>query len=455
MTGEIVHGQVKDLLAVIEKWCHEHLPGSAVAAAEAMAEEVGRHAAAVVFETAVGRGGHRAGYCGPRLNCACGQTARFVGYRGRWVRSLQGEVHLERAYYHCAQCREGTAPWDLAQGLSAGSFTPRVKAKVARLCARMVFREAEEELRDWSGLMLAESTLEALTLEVGTRLRAAEDARTTGWFTQGLLPPPAPLAARVAGQRAYLSVDAAKAHIDGGWHDVKVATFSRGVRGVAKEADGCLRIGSDTAQETQYLAAQETAEAFMQRTYVWALGLGAERATELIVLGDGAEWIWTWAGVHFSDATQILDYYHATEHVWELSRAVFGGESAAGSAWAQACCERLEQHGPPGLLASLQELGRVRRAGERALSSEEREAVGRELRYFRRHRKRMRYSEYRGRGLMIGSGPVEAGCKTVVGQRLKGTGMRWCNGGADAVLAIRTALLSQRPDQIMASARAA
>jgi len=248
-----------------------------------------------------------------------------------------------------------------------------------------------------------------------------------------------------------LSVDAAKAHVDGAWHDIKVATFARGERAVFREPDGCLRIGFDTPQETQYLAVQEQAEAFAQRVYVWALGLGAERA-ELVVLGDGAEWIWKLASSHFSDAPQILDFYHASEHLWEIARAGFGTESPEGEAWAEACCRKLEAEGPRGLLSGLRELRRER---GREMSPEMRRAVLHEVQYFRRHRSRMQYPAYRREGMMIGSGPVEAGCKRIVGQRLKGTGMRWCQEGADAVLAVRTALVSGRRDLIHAGARAA
>lgn len=451
MTPPCSGPEAADLLALIHAWCREHLPALDLETAEAWAQTVGRQAAALVFELSVGRAGHHGGLQGSRLPCSCGGESRFVGYRGRWVRSFQGEVRVERAYYHCAACGTGRAPWDEAQGLTEASFTPAFKAALARLCARLPYREAAEEMALWTGQTLAESTLEAITGEVGARLRAAEDRRTTAWFDQGKLPPAAPLAAQVRGKRAYLSIDAAKAHVDGSWHDMKVATFSRGERQVFREPDGCLRLGDDTARETQYLAVQEEAEGFGRRLYVWALGHGAERA-ELVVLADGAEWIWKLADTHFSDARQILDFYHAAEHLSELGRAVFGAESPEGSAWAAASRERLATQGPRGLLASLREL---RREHAEKLTAEVRREVVREVQYFRRHRRRMQYPQYRAAGLMIGSGPVEAGCKSLVGQRLKGTGMRWSRAGADAVVGVRAALVSGRTDLITAAARAA
>ena len=168
-----------------------------------------------------------------------------------------------------------------------------------------------------------------------------------------------------------------------------------------------------------------------------------------MALGDGAEWIWKLVREHYSDALQILDFYHASEHVWDVARAAYGADSEAAAAWAHTCTERLETEGVPGLLRSWRELP------TRELTPEARQVLRGELQYFRHNRRRMRYPTYRQAGLMIGSGPVEAGCKVVVGHRLKGAGMRWSQSGATAVLAIRTALLSGRPDLIQACARAA
>jgi hypothetical protein len=183
---------------------------------------------------------------------------------------------VRRAYYYCAACHRGDFPWDRCQGLTAVSFTPRVKRQMAQLCARLTYREAGEVWQAWTGQELAESTLEAVTAEVSSRLRAREDARTEAWFVCGELPPAAPLASRVVEQRAYLSFDAAKAHVDGEWHDIKIATFSRAVRREGTRADGSPGSGGDTPCETQYLEKREEAAAFARRVYAWTLSLGAE-----------------------------------------------------------------------------------------------------------------------------------------------------------------------------------
>jgi hypothetical protein len=237
--------------------------------------------------------------------------------------------------------------------------------------------------------------------------------------------------------RLYIGIDAAKAHTGGAWHDVKCAALYPGAlpptRAGAAQPPAAAP-SWDRAGPKRYVARQEEAGAFGPRVYVAALQAGLAQAEEVVVLGDGAEWIWNLAAEHFHGATEILDYYHAAEQVWKLVPVLYGEGSMAGQRWAQTRCQDLKEHGPAGLLRALR-----RRVGKTAA---QREALRLARGYFSTHRRRMQYPEFRRRGLMIGSGPVEAACKVVVGQRLKGAGMRWSEAGADAMLAIRTTVLN-------------
>lgn len=434
-----------DLQAHVQAWYQEHGRATTLEAAEVLAVEVGRVAAACAFECGARACGQRAGYQGARQLCGCGGTARFVGYRSRWIRGLPGEVQVSRAYYHCAACHQGVTPWDQEQGLNDRVFTPHLKACVSEVCGREVYQEAQETLARLAGVSLAVSSLEEIVAEVGGRLRTAETAAVAALHHAGCWPPADPLLTKVAGQRAYLCVDAAKAHTDGGWHDIKVATFFPGVPPTAVVA---RQRPWDQVGVKRYLAIQEEAEHFGARVYTFAVRLGAERARELVFLGDGAEWIWKLARERFSDAREILDFYHAAEHVWTLARLVFADGSAVGQAWAHTCVERLQEAGVKGLLRSLAEL-------RPHLTPEQRREILGEVKYFRRNRKRLAYPDFRAAGMMIGSGPVEAACKSVVGARLKGTGMRWSGRGADAMLAIRTQVLGKDYATLAHYARAA
>jgi len=451
MTDQVSVSARADLHALVREWCRAQTPVPDLEGAEAFALAVGRVVAECVFECAAEACGTRAGYRGAAVACPCGRSARFVGYRRRWVRGQPGTVAVTRAYYHCRECGSGQCPWDQEQGLDQDTLTPGLKACVAELCGRLVFREAGLVLERFTGQALAVSGLEAATAHVGKRLRVAENEQVRRLFEEQVLPPADPLLARVVDQRAYLCVDAAKAHTNGSWHDIKVATF---FVGVPPGAGAIAKPGTpprtwDTVGPARYLAIQEAAEPFGRRLYTFALRLGCERARELVFLGDGAEWIWKLAAHHFSDAICILDFYHASEHLWQIARAAFGEGSREGQEWAVDCTEQLREAGVVGLLRSLRQLR------QRELSAAARAEIVGEVQYFRRNRTRLNYPQYRRAGMMIGSGPVEAACKSVVGSRLKGTGMRWSAEGADGVLAIRTALLGGEHERVAQAARTA
>lgn len=237
----------------------------------------------------------------------------------------------------------------------------------------------------------------------------------------------------------YIGIDAAKAHTDGEWHDVKVGVIYEGVI----PGGGT----TDTVCNSRYIAAQERSEDFGRRLYAKAVQCGYDNAVERVVIGDGAEWIWNEAGNHFPKATKIIDYWHACEHIHQLAQAFYGEGNPKGKRWASEHCRKLKENGPGSLLRALKR----RKAG----NERRREALRLELGYFTRYRKYMNYPSYAARGMMIGSGPVESACKIVVGLRLKQAGMRWTSEGSDSVLAVRTALLSKELDRIERASRAA
>ena len=453
MTRVLSSAERADLHALVRAWYRKQPSVTSLEEAEQLAIQIGTVAAECAFECGAETCGDRAGYQGSSCPCSCGARARFIGYRRRWVRGLPGEVGVTRAYYHCRTCGQGQAPWDREQGLDQGVFTPALKARITEACARLPYREAKEVLERWCALPLAESTLEAVTTAVGARLRATQDAAVSALFEHGRFPAADPFLTEAVGQRLYLSIDASKAHTDGAWHDIKVAACYRGLPPRAAAGTEPQERPWDRGGEARYLAIQEEAEPFGRRLYTWAVSLGCERAQQLVVLGDGAEWIWKLVRHHFSDAVEILDFYHATEHVWEMARAVFGEQNPIGVRWAERHCQRLERRGPDGLRRALRAL--ERRADRYALCAATREALRLGREYFERHGERMDYPSYRAAGMMIGSGPVEAACKVVVGARLKRAGMRWSELGADAVLAARTTVLGGGYDQIALHARAA
>ena len=450
MTPDSSRFDLTPLREAVAVWWQSEVGDLAPEAAEQLALTLSRALAQTMLQTALASSSGKRSYRGAAVPCrTCGGKARFVGYRTRWLRTLCGEQRVERAYYHCAACREGQLPWDEAAGLNARIFTPSVKALVAECCARLTHREVEDLLARVLGLELEESSQQEVVGEVGARLRAAEATQIEACFGRlAVVPPecPAPGCERgavSAPPRLYVGIDAAKAHTGGSWHDMKCAVLYPGQPGPPGQPGS----PGERAGAKRYVARQEEAGAFGQRVYVEALKAGLAITPEVVVLGDGADWIWKLADEHFHGATEILDYYHAAEHLWKLAAVLYGQESPQGRRWAAERCHDLKVNGPRGLLRAL-----ARRKAKGTLAQEElRLARG----YFRTHRRRMDYPGFRKRGLMIGSGPVEAACKVVVGQRLKGAGMRWSEAGADAMLAVRTTVLNGLHERLAQYSRAA
>jgi hypothetical protein len=187
---------------------------------------------------------------------------------------------------------------------------------------------------------------------------------------------------------------------------------------------------------TSYAGSIEQAEAFGVRIYQEARRRGLDRAKEVCVLGDGAPWIWNIADEHFYGATQIVDLYHAREHYWSLGKACFGQDKGKLYQWTEQRRGELDDGKVEEVIKAIKRLS--------ALSTYDQETCEREIAYFEKNKERMRYAEFRRRDLFVGSGVLEAGCRTVIGQRLKQSGMHWTVKGANSILALRCGLLSNR-----------
>ena len=188
---------------------------------------------------------------------------------------------------------------------------------------------------------------------------------------------------------------------------------------------------------TAYTGAIETAEEFGKRLYVEAWKRGWSRAQKKVVMGDGAEWIWNLADQHFPGAMQIVDLYHARQHLWDLGRKLYPNDQVAQKAWMKLHPKRLLDKGKiEKLLSAL-----------RSIVSTNPEVIDKirlEAAYFERNAERMRYPNFRAQHLFVGSGVIEAGCKTVIGSRLKQSGMFWTVRGANAIIALRCCYLNHR-----------
>lgn len=266
-----------------------------------------------------------------------------------------------------------------------------------------------------------DNTLASVAEQVGMTAMERQDAKV-----REALADRRPPRAEVRPQRLYVSTDGAKAPTLEGWREVKCGAvyWEDPVEG----------------HQSRYAGRIENCEAFGARLWHLACECGLREASEVIVIGDGAAWIWNQADQRFSRARQILDWYHASEHVWSCAHALYGEGTKAATAWANRMLAVLYEHGGRTLLDRLRRSRRQRRQAPEALVDL--------IEYVAPNVERMDYPAYRAAGLAIGSGPVESACKRLVGGRLKGPGMRWKASGADAILALRIAWLNGRWDRL-------
>ena len=148
-----------------------------------------------------------------------------------------------------------------------------------------------------------------------------------------------------------------------------------------------------------------------------------------VVLGDGAVWIWNIGDQHFPGAIQIVDIWHAREHIWSVGAKRFPSDDKERKRWAKKMIGKLNTGRVEVLISELRAVP--------THNVELRKILNTEADYFERNKERMRYPKFRKQGLFVGSGVIEAGCKTVIGSRLKQSGMFWTVRGANAIIALR------------------
>ncbi len=397
----------------------------------------------------------------------CGHRQRLVGERPKELLTLLGTVTFVRPYYQCLavpeeeeSCTHGEAPDDALWGVQQRRTTSGVQREISYLCGRLTFEEAAETL--CRRVPLGMSARQALTLmrPVGEALAAQQDQEVDALWAQAsqprtsadaLTPQPRDIT------RLYIELDGVLARLRRGsvplekeerhrpgdvYREVKVGAVFRAERGRERSelVPGVL-VDTPAPHSLHYVARRTAKGGFDRLLYSLAVKSGLERAQQVVVLGDGAPWIWHVVSEQFPQAVQIVDLYHAKEHVWDVAHAVFAGGTAEATAWATEACSLLVEGQIEVLVAAIEALppiapepGQTRSIPERAVD------------YFSLNAERMRYPIFRAQGMHLGSGIAEAACKTVVGTRTKRSGMRWTPDGLDALLPLRTAVLNHSYD---------
>jgi len=388
------------------------------------------------------------------LPCACGQRQHHKGVRARQLRTVLGTLNEDwRHYFHCDHCKKGTYWGDELRGDS--DFSQLAEERIAFLGKDAAYEQGAETLQHLGIMEIAASTIRKVCLRVGARLRRQlehEEAQQHCTEEIGAEEKPAGLAISVDGvmlgridpqhrrrgtKERKIRGKTALQHF---FHEVKTL--------VIFEFDNAGK-----ALRKTYQATQERVEEFREKVALEALKRGAESARQLAFLGDGAPWVWKTASALFPKAIQILDWYHALEHLWAVGRVQFGSKEKELWAWVTARENELWQGKAEAVIEAIRNIAAALGAPDESLSETARAAdprwiAFRNIGYFEENRQRVNYPEYRKQGLPIGSGVVESACKHVVATRLKRAGMRWDEPGAEDILALRCHYLNDRWDSL-------
>lgn len=379
-------------------------------------------------------GAHR----GARILCGSGHEAEFTDYRIKKVTTVLSEIEINRAYYHCSDCQKGLIPKDMTLDIENTSFSPGVRRMMARVGAKESFEEGRADLEEMAGVRVTRKEVGRVSESIGSQVERISHGELD-LAMEGKVIPLLPSVGKL-----YIAIDGTGVPV--------VPSETEGRRGkqtpLAKTREaklGCVFTQTQLDPEgfpvredrsTTYVGAIETAEEFGKRIYAEAVHRGVTRAQKVILLGDGAVWIRRIGEDHFPNAIQIVDLFHALEHLCTIGKLVYGPMGEEVAQWFKKQKDELKEGDVRKVIVAIKRL--------QSQNPSVCEEIKKTVDYFETNQDRMLYAEWIKQGLFVGSGVIEAGCKTIVGQRLKLSGMRWTVRGANAIIALRCCQISGR-----------
>jgi len=355
---------------------------------------------------------------------------RCIPDQARTAHTLFGDIPVVRNYYHRPADGSGRFPLDDALGLIDG-YTPGLAALIGRCAAEHPFKPAEESFFAYTGLAVDARQFPRLAERIGPLAER---------FLRANLP-----SVEKTPPRVYVATDGTGAPLR---HEELKGRKGRQADGSAQTHE--IKVGAIFTQHpvagqkpwrdlnsNTYVATTQRAEPFGQMMRAEFCRRFPVPPAEVVFLGDGAAWNWELQRVFFPMAIGIVDFYHAAEHVTQVVDLIEDRHTPAGRKRRKRWVKLLLRGRLDAFLAE----------ARMAFPPEKKETGEKALDYFEKNRDRMRYRYFRDHGYFIGSGVVEAACKTIVAQRLKGSGMHWSEQGLSHILAIRTALLSRRYEE--------
>jgi len=381
--------------------------------------------------------------CGRRehpVQCCCGAIMQSKGIEGKILVTILGPVPYRRSRYECPDCGVTRYPGDEDLDVVDTRRTPGVRRMLARAGSRQPFKEGKEDLKIYAGIEVSAKDVERVAERIGGHIETWQASER-----EMLLQSETSLPVNKSIPVLYVEMDGT------GVPMVRAETDGRKGKqpdGTAKTREvklGCVFMQTTKDESgrpvrdpgsTSFVGAIEESERFGMRIEAEAIRRGLFNAYRVVVLGDGAVWIRTLCELRFPNALQIVDLYHAKEHVATLCSLLFGCNEEKLYRFRTQWWTYLDEGNIEKILCHAQRM--------LPTAPNTFQKVTAELHYLEENKNRMRYADFRRQGLFVGSGVIEAGCKSIIGARLKQSGMEWTVKGANAIIALRCAMLSDR-----------
>jgi hypothetical protein len=374
---------------------------------------------------------------GSRYPCSCGHTVRYQGRREKEYSTTVGSLKLQRAYYHCSHCGKGFFPRDKALGLDEGCSSPGLKRMIATTAALVSFQETSQLLEELASIKVDAKQVERIAERLGEEIDQYERQETQP-FEQIPMDSTMYLGCDGTGipMRACELQGRSGKQPDGSakTREVKLVTIwtaeSRDSDGNPVRDQGSVTYSAAIESAKMNDTKEELSE-FGSRVLREAQRRNFQHANRQVALGDGAPWIWNIIGELFPHAIQIVDRFHAKQHLAEICKVIWGADSQIGKDWLKERYAELDLGDIDKLIAAFKTHKRY-------------PEVRRCIKYLKENRLRMNYAAFHAQELCTSSGVVEAGCKVAIGTRLKRAGMHWTLYGSNAIIALRCCKLSGR-----------
>jgi hypothetical protein len=389
------------------------------------------------------------------IECACGGKLKYQRRRTATIWSVFGKVIYKRAYYAGCACQNGYAPVDRRYGIEPGKVTAGLAHLIALSGIKESFEEGQKWLKEYLLFEVSENTIRSETQKMGELQRKADQGLVKEMQDEKSLQK-REQSQPVTPDILYGSIDAAKVRIEPRnpqekavknrekWRDLKAGCWYQGE--VVPVRQQSTRQKEKAQREGVVLRAKnkkyfcDIAEAKKFGKLLWATGcaVGADRARLLVFICDGATWIWNLVTQYFSNAIQIVDWYHAADRLKRIAEEAFPNLEERRT-WLKQVTEDLWQGKVELVIEACRPLAKKSKWAKQSLT------------YYRNNLERMRYAQFRASGLLIGSGIIESGCKQIVTQRLKLPGAQWNLDGAILTAKARTAWMSSEWQKLVSA----